>query len=343
MIERKDLITEPKEIESDNQQLDLTLRPRTLDEYIGQTDIKKNLLIAIKAAQKRHEPIEHILLYGPPGLGKTTLAYIIAREMGVNIKTTSGPAIEKQGDLASILSNLEENDILFIDEIHRLKTQIEEILYAAMEDFALDLIIGKGPATRSMRINLPKFTLIGATTKAGLLSSPLRDRFGHIFKLDFYEENEVESILRRSAKILDIKTDEASIQEIARCSRRTPRITNRLLKRVRDFAVVEGHGAIDLKTTKESFKAIGVDKIGLDKTDRKILLTIIEKFKGGPVGLNAIAAATAEEIETIEDLYEPFLMQIGFLDRTSRGRVATPNAYSHLKITYTENTNQALF
>jgi len=245
--------------------------------------------------------------------------------------------------LASILSNLEENDILFIDEIHRLKTQVEEILYSAMEDFALDLIIGKGPATRSMRINLPKFTLIGATTKAGLLSSPLRDRFGHIFKLDFYENKEMESILHRSAQILDVKIEKEAIQEIARCSRKTPRIANRLLKRVRDFAAVEGKETVDLKLTKESLKLIGVDKVGLDKTDRKILVTIIEKFNGGPVGLNAIAAAASEEIETIEDIYEPFLMQLGFLDRTSRGRVVTPNGYSHLKITYIEKEGQRLF
>ena len=343
MIERKDPISSTQEIESDVNQLEVTLRPRILADYVGQEDIKRNLKIAMQAAQKRKEPIEHILLYGPPGLGKTTLANIIAHEMGVNIKTTSGPAIEKQGDLASILSNLEENDILFIDEIHRLKTQVEEILYSAMEDFALDLIIGKGPATRSMRINLPKFTLIGATTKAGLLSSPLRDRFGHIFKLDFYENKEMESILHRSAQILDVKIEKEAIQEIARCSRKTPRIANRLLKRVRDFAAVEGKETVDLKLTKESLKLIGVDKVGLDKTDRKILVTIIEKFNGGPVGLNAIAAAASEEIETIEDIYEPFLMQLGFLDRTSRGRVVTPNAYSHLKITYIEKEGQKLF
>ncbi len=343
MIERKDPITSTQEIESDVKQLEVTLRPKALTGYVGQEDIKRNLKVAMQAAQKRKEPIEHILLYGPPGLGKTTLANIIAHEMGVNIKTTSGPAIEKQGDLASILSNLEEGDILFIDEIHRLKTQVEEILYSAMEDFALDLIIGKGPATRSMRISLPKVTLIGATTKAGLLSSPLRDRFGHIFQLDFYEEKEMESILNRSAQILDVKAEKEAIQEIARCSRKTPRIANRLLKRVRDFAAVEGKDVVDLNLTHESLKLIGVDKVGLDKTDRKILVTIIEKFNGGPVGLNAIAAAASEEIETIEDIYEPFLMQLGFLDRTSRGRVVTPNAYSHLKITYIEKSDARLF
>ena len=340
MIKRENQITSTKETEEYGRQFDLTLRPKTLSEYVGQTNIKENLEIAMKAAKKRKEPVEHIILYGPPGLGKTTMAYIVAREMGVSIKTTSGPVIEKQGDLASILSNLEENDILFIDEIHRIKTQIEEILYSAMEDYALDIIIGKGPATRSMRINLPKFTLIGATTKAGSISSPLRDRFGHIYKLDFYEENEIESIIKRSAKILNINIENDAVKEIARCSRRTPRIANRLLKRVRDFADVEDKEKIDLELAKNSLKTIGVDIIGLDRTDRKILLTIIEKFNGGPVGLNTIAAATAEETETIEDIYEPYLMQVGFLDRTSRGRVVTKNAYAHLKIEYIEKINQ---
>lgn len=340
MIERESHITDPQETETDSGQFDLALRPKTLDEYVGQTDIKKNLEVGIKAAKKRGEPVEHILLYGPPGLGKTTLANIVAREMGVNIKTTSGPAIEKQGDLASILSNLEENDILFIDEIHRIKTQVEEILYSAMEDYALDIIIGKGPATRSMRINLPKFTLIGATTKAGSLSSPLRDRFGHIYKLDFYTNEEMESIIHRSAKLLEMDIEENAIKEIAKCSRRTPRIANRLLKRIRDFAEVEDKKTIETELAKSSLKTMGVDVVGLDRTDRKILLTIIEKFNGGPVGLNTIAAATSEETDTIEDLYEPYLMQIGFLDRTNRGRMVTPNAYAHLKIEYIQNENQ---
>ncbi len=340
MIERQNDITSPKKADNDFKEFDLTLRPRTLNEYVGQLDIKKNLEVSMKAAKKRNEPIEHILLYGPPGLGKTTLANIISREMGVNIKTTSGPAIEKQGDLASILSNLEENDILFIDEIHRMKTHVEEILYSAMEDFALDIIIGKGPATRSMRINLPKFTLIGATTKAGSLSSPLRDRFGHIYKLDFYNKEEMEAIIKRSANILNLQIEKRAVQEIAKCSRKTPRIANRLLKRVRDFAEVDNKKLVDFELTKNSLKTIGVDVVGLDRTDRKILLTIIEKFNGGPVGLNTIAAATAEETETIEDIYEPYLMQIGFLDRTTRGRVVTPNAYSHLRITYVEKEGQ---
>lgn len=340
MIERNTHITDPEENASDASDLEVGLRPKNLSEYIGQSNIKSNLNVAIKAAQKRGESVEHILLYGPPGLGKTTLANIVAREMGVNIKTTSGPAIEKQGDLAAILSNLQPNDILFIDEIHRLKTNIEEILYSAMEDYALDIIIGKGPATRSMRIQLPPFTLIGATTKAGLLSSPLRDRFGHIYKLDFYSKEEMAQIIKRSAHLLELKISNEAIDEVASCSRKTPRIANRLLKRVRDFAIVDGQEKVDLKLAKSSLKTIGVDTVGLDRTDRKILLTIIEKFNGGPVGLNAIAAATAEATETIEDLYEPYLMQIGFLDRTSRGRLVTRNAYSHLQITYIEKEGQ---
>lgn len=336
MIERDNKITSAKNQTTDSK-LDLALRPKTLSEYVGQADAKMNLEVSMKAAKKRKEPLEHVLFYGPPGLGKTTLANIVASEMGVSIKTTSGPAIEKQGDLASILTNLKENDILFIDEIHRLKTQIEEILYSAMEDYALDIIIGKGPAARSMRLELPRFTLIGATTRIGSLSAPLRDRFGHVFKLDFYSEAEIGQILKRSAKLLDVKIDEKALAEIAKSSRRTPRIANRLLKRVRDFATVEELDTIDLKFVKKCLNTMGVDQLGLDKTDRQILTTIIEKFQGGPVGVGAIAAATSEETETIEDLYEPYLLQIGFLDRTRQGRVVTENAYLHLEISMPKN------
>ncbi len=331
MIQRDNQIINTASTTQDNK-LDLALRPKKLDEYIGQRDAKMNLKVSMQAAQKRDEPMEHLLFYGPPGLGKTTLANIVASEMGVNIKTTSGPAIEKQGDLASILTNLKENDVLFIDEIHRLKTQIEEILYSAMEDYALDIIIGKGPTAKSMRLDLPRFTLIGATTKIGSLSAPLRDRFGHIHKLDFYSNAEMEQILSRSADLLGFKIDQKSVAKIAQSARRTPRIANRLLKRIRDFATVEDVEAVSLAFTENCLKIMGVDLLGLDKTDRQILITIIEKFQGGPVGVNAIAAATAEEAETIEDLYEPYLLQIGFLDRTQRGRVVTENAYLHLDI-----------
>ena len=293
MIERDNQITSTKGQMVDNK-LDLALRPKTLGEYIGQADAKMNLGVSMKAAKKRQEPLEHVLFYGPPGLGKTTLANILASEMGVSIKTTSGPAIEKQGDLASILTNLQEHDILFIDEIHRLKTQIEEILYSAMEDYALDIIIGKGPAARSMRLDLPRFTLIGATTKIGTLSAPLRDRFGHVHKLDFYSEAEIHQILKRSAGLLKMELEDRALAEIAKCSRRTPRVANRLLKRVRDFATVEEVSFIDLRFTQKCLTTIGVDILGLDKTDRQILLTIIEKFQGGPVGVSAIAAATSE-------------------------------------------------
>lgn len=338
MIERDNQIISGQENLQDTK-LDLALRPQQLKDYIGQTDVKMNLEISLQAAKKRQEPLEHLLFYGPPGLGKTTLANIIASEMGVNIKTTSGPAIEKQGDLASILTNLKENDVLFIDEIHRLKTQIEEILYSAMEDYALDIIIGKGPAARSMRLELPRFTLIGATTKVGALSAPLRDRFGHIHKLDFYSDTEMEQILKRSASLLGMKIDAESLGKIAQSARRTPRIANRLLKRIRDFATVDEQEVITLIFTEACLKTMGVDRLGLDKTDRQILIAIIEKFQGGPVGINAIAAATAEEIETIEDLYEPYLLQIGFLDRTKQGRVVTENAYLHLEINRPESQN----
>ena len=311
---------------------DRSLRPKTLTDYVGQEKIKSNLEIAIKATKKREESLEHVLLYGAPGLGKTTLAHIIANEIGANIRITSGPAIEKSGDLAAILSNLEEGDILFIDEIHRLNKVVEEILYPAMEDFALDIIMGKGPTARTLRLDLPHFTVIGATTMASLLSAPLRDRFGHIYHLEFYQPDELARIIRRSAKLLNVRLDPAAAGEIAQRSRRTPRVANRLLKRVRDYSLVKSDGVVDLLISKEAFSMLEVDDLGLDQTDRKILTTIIEKFNGGPVGLNTLAAATGEEINTIENIYEPYLLQLGFLDRSSRGRLATESAYQHLKI-----------
>ncbi len=311
-------------------QLDLTLRPQTLNEYIGQEEVKKNLCIFIEAAKKRGENLEHVLIHGPPGLGKTTLANIIAREMGVNIRVTSGPALEKQGDVASIISNLRDRDILFIDEIHRLKPVVEEVLYTAMEDFGLDLIIGKGPSARSMRLKLPKFTLIGATTKMSMLSAPLRDRFGSIFRLDFYDHASIQKIIERSAKILNCEIDAVAAQKLSLSARQTPRIANRLLRRVRDFSDVHGNGKIDINAVNKALEALGIDDLGLDTIDRTILKTIIEKFQGGPVGLNTISAAISEEQETVEDIYEPFLLKLGFLDRTQRGRIATPLAYGHL-------------
>lgn len=306
------------------------LRPGILKEYVGQRIIKNNLSIAIEASKKRNEPMDHVLLHGPPGLGKTTLAYVISNECGVNIKITSGPALEKQGDVASIISNLQENDILFIDEIHRLKPVVEEVLYTAMEDFGIDIIIGKGPSARSMRVELPKFTLIGATTKLSMISSPLRSRFGNVFKLQFYDEAEIKKILLRSANILDCKIDDKVAGMLAACCRQTPRIANRLLKRVRDYADIKNGSVIDGGILEETLKGIGVDESGLDHTDRELLVTIIEKFKGGPVGLNTLAAAISEEQSTIEDIYEPFLIQSGFLERTARGRIATDRAYQHL-------------
>ncbi|MCU0679541.1 MAG: Holliday junction branch migration DNA helicase RuvB [Planctomycetes bacterium] len=311
--------------------LDLTLRPGKLDEYVGQAKIKENMRIAMAAAKKRSEPIEHVLLYGAPGLGKTTLAHIIANELGTNIRVTSGPAIEKGGDLAAILTNLSEGDILFIDEIHRLNRAIEEILYPAMEDYALDIIIGKGPSARTLRIDLPKITIIGATTKASLLSAPLRDRFGLTYHLNFYEPEDIEEIIKRSARILDIDIDEASTAEIAQRARRTPRVANRLLKRVRDYCEVKGGGAIESGLCGDAFKMLEVDELGLDWIDRKILEVIIDKFNGGPVGLNTIAAATGEDMATVEEVYEPYLMRLGFLDRSPRGRIVTDIAYRHLK------------
>ncbi len=329
MTNKKDRLISPIEAQSDKA-LDISLRPKTLSEYIGQEKIKENLEITITAAQKRKEVIEHVLLYGAPGLGKTTLAHVIANETKTNIRITSGPAIEKSGDLAAILTNLEEGDILFIDEIHRLPKAVEEILYPAMEDYALDIIMGKGPSARTLRLDLPKFTIIGATTMASLLSAPLRDRFGITHHLNFYEVADIEKIINRSAKILHIKVDPEASNEIAKRSRRTPRIANRLLKRVRDYCEVKGDGKISVKNSLRAFKMLEVDDLGLDLIDRRILETIIHKFKGGPVGLNTLAAATGEEMDTIENIYEPYLMQLGFLDRSSRGRLATANAYQHL-------------
>jgi len=307
-----------------------TLRPRKFGEYIGQKKVKDGLHITIEAARTREEPIDHVLLYGPPGLGKTTLANVIAAEIGAQIRVTSGPAIERAGDLASILTNLAEGDILFIDEIHRLNRTVEEVLYPAMEDFVLDIVIGKGPAARSIRLDLPKFTIIGATTRIGSISSPLRDRFGLVNRLEFYEDDEIERIIKRSAKILGIEIDEAGAKEIAKRARKTPRIANRLLKRVRDFAQVKAKGVIDGDIANKALDMLEVDECGLDNTDRRLIATIIENFKGGPVGLSTLAAATSEEIETIEDVYEPYLIQIGFLERTPRGRKVTQRGFEHL-------------
>jgi len=306
------------------------LRPRQLTGFVGQTKVKENLKIAIAAAKSRGEALDHILLYGPPGLGKTTLAHIIASEVGVNIKITSGPAVERTGDLAAILTNLRSQDILFIDEIHRLNRTVEEILYPAMEDFALDIIIGKGPGAKNLRINLPDFTLIGATTRYALLSPPLRDRFGAVYRLDFYDRISIETILKRSARILQIKAEDKGAAEIARRARGTPRVANRLLKRVRDYAQVMADGLITQSVAVEALGKLEVDPIGLDEIDHKVLSTIIDKFNGGPVGLDTIAASISEEADTIMDVYEPYLLQLGFLDRTPRGRLATRLAYEHL-------------
>ena len=312
-----------------------SLRPKYFNEYIGQREAKDNLNIYIQAAKQRGEALDHVLLYGPPGLGKTTLAGIIANELGVNFRITSGPAIEKAGDLAAILTNLDEHDVLFIDEIHRLSRSVEEVLYSAMEDYALDIIIGKGPSARSVRIDLPKFTLVGATTRAGALAAPLRDRFGIVSRLEYYNQDELEFIVTRAAEILNIGIETAGASEIARRSRGTPRIANRLLKRVRDFAQVVGNGVITADIADEALKRLHVDKMGLDRIDRRVLKCIIDKYDGGPVGIETIAAAVSEERDTIEDVYEPYLMQLGFLGRTPRGRVATKLAYDHLGISQT--------
>ena len=312
-----------------------SLRPKYFNEYIGQREAKDNLNIYIQAAKQRGEALDHVLLYGPPGLGKTTLAGIIANELGVNFRITSGPAIEKAGDLAAILTNLDEHDVLFIDEIHRLSRSVEEVLYSAMEDYALDIIIGKGPSARSVRIDLPKFTLVGATTRAGALAAPLRDRFGIVSRLEYYKQDELEFIVTRAAEILNIGIETAGASEIARRSRGTPRIANRLLNRVRDFAQVVGNGVITADIADEALKRLHVDKMGLDRIDRRVLKCIIDKYDGGPVGIETIAAAVSEERDTIEDVYEPYLMQLGFLGRTPRGRVATKLAYDHLGISQT--------
>jgi len=329
LIEEAERLVEP-EVEGDEIVMDITLRPQRLTDFVGQEQVKQNLNIAIQAAKKRNEPLEHILLYGNPGLGKTTLANIIAREMDAPIKITSGPALEKVGDLAAILSNLQTGEVLFIDEIHRMNKTIKEILYPALEDYSLDIILGKGPAARTIRMPLNHFTLIGATTKLSMISNPLRDRFGHTIHLNFYEIADIEKILTRNAAILNVVIDTESTALVASRARRTPRIANRLLKRIRDVAEVEGNGQIDKKITTTSFGMLGIDEFGLDEIDRRLLHALIEKFNGGPVGLNTLSAAIAEEMDTLETVYEPFLLQMGFLERTPRGRKATPLAYTHL-------------
>jgi Holliday junction DNA helicase RuvB len=318
------------EVSEEDLRYEANLRPRTLEEYVGQEEVKSNLRVFVEAAKKRGEALDHVLFSGPPGLGKTTLAYIIASELRVNVKATSGPVIERPGDLAAILSNLKEHDILFIDEIHRLNHVVEEILYPAMEDFQIDILIGQGPSARSIKLNIPPFTLVGATTRAGLLTFPLRDRFGISFRLEFYSPAELEKILTRSARILNVELDSSGAQEIAKRSRGTPRVANRLLRRVRDFAQVKADGKIDQGMADQALKLLEVDERGLDKMDRRILLTILEKFNGGPVGLDTLAVAVNEEKDTLEDVYEPYLIQVGFLDRTPRGRRATALAAGHM-------------
>jgi Holliday junction DNA helicase RuvB len=312
------------------QLIEITLRPKDFESYIGQDRLKKNMQLAISAAQKRGEPIDHVLLYGPPGLGKTTMASVIAHEMGANIRITSGPAIERAGDLASLLTNLQDGDILFIDEIHRLHRSVEEVLYSAMEDFKLDIMLGKGPSARSLRLDLPKFTIIGATTRTGSLAAPLRDRFGLQHRLEFYSDPEIAQIISRAAGILDVKIDDEAAHHLSKRARLTPRIANRLLKRVRDYADVNGDGIIDLETTKHAMALLEIDELGLDPADRRVIETIIDHHNGGPVGVETLAALTGDERTTIEDFFEPYLMQIGLLERTPRGRKATDKAYKHL-------------